>query len=289
MHRILLLFLFLPHFVFAQLPAHRPVHLKEVLAVEKLSNSYPVFFNYAEGLEESQPLQFYEYQDDVERFSTYYFSKRDSVLTKAVIQHAKFAEDFSSDITWSEKEFDELKKKYFGLQELFKNTYNIKFQYYNEVLPNQIKKQTYLSPEASLYNPKLTFTQLDLGERKLGVLTEIYENQAYLAQVHKELEFLSYYFLENVKYDNKELVSQLVDEQMKQELVQHPEVLADLGNILKNRTYKWVDYNSGYSDIHQEYILIYQIFDEAGEHDHNMIIAYNNQQDIIYIQYSEVQ
>lgn len=289
MYRILLLFLFLPHFVFAQLPAHRPVHLKEVLAVEKLSDSYPVFFNYAEGLEEDQPLQFYEYDSKIERFATYFFSKRDSVLTKAVIQHAKFAEDFSTDITWSDEEYEDLKNKYFGLQELFKNTYNIKFQHYNEVLPNQIKKQTFLSPNPILYNPRLTFTQLDLGERKLGVLTEIYENQAYLSQVHKELEFLSYYFLENIKYGNNDIVNQLVNAQMKVDLEQHPEVLVELGNILKNRTYKWVDYNSGYSDIHQEYILIYHIFDEAGEHDHNMIIAYNNQQDIIYIQYSEVQ
>lgn len=289
MQKVFFILLLLPQLAFAQFTAHRPVHLKEVLENEKQLESCYISLVYPDGLEEAVPLHFYKHHEDIERLATYYYRKSDSIISKAVIQYAKFTENFNPDLSWSAEEFRLLTDLNTKLKKELATTYGNHFRTYNETSRDGVNKETYFSTNPLLYNPRIEFKHIDLEERKLGVLTQIYENQAYLSDVHMQLEYLSHYFLDNLLRDKTHIYQELLGKELKAELGKHPQVLEELKNILATQHKRIVNINNGVSDLHQEYALLYHLYNEAQEHEYNLVIAFNNQQEVIYLQYTKAQ
>lgn len=273
----------------AQIHPKTHQHLKEVLAYEdNLTDSYPIFLAVPEGLDEAQPLHFYQKsKNKVARLSTYYFSKSDSLVTKTLHQWSAFDALFQPNIPWSKETVGELQSKYTHLQKELVMHYGTDLLLFEDDNPNsKIHSEAIRWETPILYDPMLEYRELDRKEDLYGVITLAYVHQGWEETVIKQLGFLQYYFISKVKEKDYKTAISLLSPDLQNEVKEiHME---ELRSVLDK--YEMVLFNSkeGFSDLEREYVFMFQLVDQDGTPHYTMNIAFNNNQDIIFLQYNPI-
>lgn len=285
---ILLLSLFV-HSTFAQIHPHTHQPLQEVLEYEhSLPDSYPVFLAVPEGLDEAQPLHFYQSaKGEVARLSTYYFSRADSLVTKTLHQWGNFDALFQPNTPWSKDSIEKLRDTYKNIQEDLAYHYGTEVQVFKEESPNTTMQTEAIRWKTPLlYDPILEYRELERGEAIFGVITLAYMHQIWEETVIKQLDFLQYYFISKVQQKDYKTAFSLLSSELREEVKQVH--LQELESVLSQYKVELFNSKEGFSDVEREYVFMFRLVDEAGDPHYTMHIAFNNNQDIIFLQYQPI-
>lgn len=262
-------------------------HLNEVLHYENnLADSYPVFLAIPEGLDEAQPLHFYQKSDnEVARLSTYYFSERDSLVTKTLHQWSDFDGQFKPNKLWNKENINELRDKYTRLQGELALNYGKEVLVFEEDSPNSnIRSEAIKWKVPLLYDPLLEYRELDTQEDMYGVITLAYIHQGWEEIIIKQLGFLQYYFISKVKDSDFKTAISLLSPDLQREVKEvHME---ELRSVLDKFELELFDSKEGFADLEREYVFMFRLIDDDGTVHYTMNIAFNNNQDIIFLQYN---
>lgn len=292
MIRILLLFLFLivTSVSWAQRHPQHHQHLLEVLQYENhQANSYPIYLDVQEGLDEAQPLHFYQYSDtDVPRLSTYYFRKSDSLITKTIHQWARFDDLFKPNKTWSHEEIVSLKNKFSNLQREMSIYYGEdRISYKNPDLSANIENEIVQWKTPLLYNPVLEYREMERENDKLGLITLMYVHQGWEDEFLKQLDFIQYYFFQKIRDKDYDEAHYLLNKELRDKVTK--DHLDELFNVISHYNLELVDSKEGFSDLKREYYYIYRLTDEDSVTRYNINLAFNNHQDVIFLQYNPIE
>lgn len=274
----------------AQLHPQGHQHLEEVLNYESnLEDSYPVFLAIPKGLDEEEPLHFYQYSEgNIARLSTYYYRAEDSLITKTLHQWSNFDDMFRPNKPWRKEDLTKLREKYSDLQ--------LELSHFFDAEPHVFKDNSVNSnihSEATkwqvplLYDPILEYRDMEREKDAYGVITLAYVNQIWEETVITQLDFLQHYFLSKIKdKEYTSAISFLSPDLQKDVKEEHME---ELESVLSK--YNPVLFNSkdGFSNLEREHIFSYTLVDEEATPHYSMSIAFNNNQDIIFLQYRPIQ
>lgn len=281
-----LLGLFASH-SWAQIHPKTHQHLNEVLEYENnLADSYPVFLAIPEGLDEAQPLHFYQdSENEVARLSTYYFSKRDSLVTKTLHQWSSFDAQFKPNKLWTAETILNLRNKYTYLQEELALIYGKDVLLFEKDNQNStIRSEAIKWKIPLLYDPLLEYRELENIEDFYGVITLAYVHQGWEETIIKQLDFLQYYFISKIKDgDYKAAISMLSPDLQDEVQEMHIE---EFRSVLEKYELELFDSKEGFADLEREYVFMYRLIDAEGEPKYTMNIAFNNNQDILFLQYN---
>lgn len=283
-----MLFILAPY-SWAQLHPQTHQHLLEVLQYEtSLENNYVIFLGIPKGLDEAMPIHFYQELDDaVARLSTYYFSEKDSLVTKAIHQWGNFNDMFQPNNPFKKEEITKLKTNYANLRvELAHyfgtDTYEFKDTDPDTMLYEEVTK--WKNP--LLYDPMLEYKELIKEEEAYGMITLAYVHQGWEQMVIKQLDFLQYYFIAKLKENDYKTAISLLSSDLQKEVKE--EHLIELKTILSNYQLNLINSKEGFSNLEREYLFLYSLQDDEGEIHYTMTIAFNNNQDIIFLQYNPI-
>lgn len=291
MIRYLLLFFLLPiSYTWAQLHPQGHQYLKEVLNYEyNTIDSYLIYLAIPEGLDESGPLHFYQNpKNGVARLSTYYFRKSDSLVTKSIHQWSKYDDLFKPNRSWSYENIGKLKNKYKEL----KNEMTIYFgedilAYKNTDSSATMHSEAIKWQTPLLYDPILEYRDLDRGKDMFGVVTLIYVHQGWEEQILEELHFIQYYFFSKIKEKDYEEATRLLDKALREKANQGH--LEGIHKIIDTYTLEFFDFKENFSNLEREYIYMYRLIDENKKVHYMLNLVFNNNLDIIFLQYNPIE
>lgn len=285
----LLLLLVFTNYSWAQLHPQTHQHLKDVLDYESnLENSFPVFLAIPKGLDEAEPLHFYQPSNNaVARLSTYYFSESDSLVTKTIHQWSHFNDLFHPNKPFRKEDIEDLKTKYAGLRIEMANYYGTNTHEYEDSEPNSLlygEVTKWKNP--LLYDPMLEYKELVREEDAYGLITITYVHQGWEQMVKKQLDFLQYYFINRIKEKDYKKAISLLGADLQIEVQE--EHMEELHHIFTNHQLQLINSKDGFSSLEREHVYLYSLQDNEGEMQYTMTIAFNNNQDIIFLQYNSV-
>lgn len=283
----LFLLLFSASFSWAQPHPQTHQHLKEILDYENnLEDSYPIFLAIPKGLDEEQPLHFYQQSEDaIARLSTYYFTEEDSLVTKALHQWSHFNDMFQPNKPFHKELIGDLKSKYIDLRlELAQYFGTDTYEYEDENPTSLIYGEVTKWKTPLLYDPMLEYKELIREENAYGVITLAYVHQGWEQMVLKQLEFLQYYFISKVKENDYTTAMSFLSSDLQKEVNQ--EHIKELHKVLSEYELVLVNTKEGFFNLEREYLFMYNLQDKEGETHYTMTIAFNNNQDIIFLQYN---
>lgn len=292
MVRYLSLFLLLLNisFSWAQVHPQGHQHLQEVLDYEhNLKDSYPIYLGIPEGLDEDQPLHFYQNsREGVARLSTYYFRRNDSLVTKSIHQWSNFDDLFKPNRPWLHEELGKLKNKYKNLQGELSIYFGSEMKLHEEKDPaSGIYSEMINWNIPLLYNPVIEYRELNRKNDAYGVITLAYIHQGWEDTFLKQLDFMQYYFFAKIKENDFEATRKLLSKPLQQEIKK--EHIEELQNVIDQYELELYNTKEGISDLEREYIYMYKLTDESGNIQYTLNIAFNNNQDIIFLQYNPIQ
>ena len=283
------LLLVFTNYAWAQLHPQTHQHLNEVLDYESnLANSYPVFLAVPKGLDEAEPLHFYQSSNNaVARLSTYYFSESDSLVTKSIHQWSHFNDMFHPNKPFPKEDIKDLKNKYVDLRLEVAKYYGTNTYEYEDKDPNSlIYEEVTKWKNPLLYNPMLEYKELEREKDAYGLITITYVHQGWEQMVQKQLDFLQYYFIARIKEKDYKTAISLLGLDLQIEVQE--EHMEELHHLFTDHHLQLINTNEGFSNLEREYVFLYSLLDDEGEVQYTMTIAFNNNQDIIFLQYNSI-
>ena len=274
----------------AQLHPQGHQHLQEVLNYENsLEDSYPVFLAIPKGLDEEEPIHFYQYSEgNIARLSTYYFRAEDSLVTKTLHQWSNFDDMFQPNKPWRKEDLGKLKEKYSALQQELSQFYGGEpYVFEDKSLNSNIHNEVTKWQIPLLYDPMLEYKDLERENDAYGVITLAYINQVWEETVIKQLDFLQHYFISKIKEKDYTAAIGFLSPDLQKDVKE--EHMEELESVLSK--YNLILFNSkdGFSNLEREHIFSYTLVDEEATPHYTMSIAFNNNQDIIFLQYRPIQ
>jgi len=278
------------NYSWAQLHPQGHQHLQEVLDYENsLDDSYPVFLAIPKGLDEEEPLHFYQHSEErIARLSTYYFRTEDSLVTKSLHQWSNFDDMFQPNKPWRKEDLGKLRDKYADLQ--------LELSHYFGAEPHVFKDNSVnanIHSEATkwqaplLYDPMLEYRDMEREKDAYGMITLAYVNQIWEETVMNQLDFLQHYFISKIKDKDYTTAISFLSPDLQREVKEvHME---ELESVLSKYTLVLFNSKDGFSSLEREHIFSYKLVDEQATPHYTMSIAFNNNQDIIFLQYRPIQ
>src|SRR5699024_4108500 len=138
-----------------------------------------------------------------------------------------------------------------------------------------------------LYNPVIEYRELNRKHEANGVITIAYINQCCEVTYLKQFDFMQYYFFTKIKENDFEATRKLLSKPLQQEIKK--EHIEELQNVIDQYELELYNTKEGISDLEREYIYMYKLTDESGNIQYTLNIAFNNNQDIIFLQYNPIQ
>lgn len=278
------------NYSWAQLHPQGHQHLKEVLDYENsLENSYPVFLAIPKGLDEEEPLHFYQHSEgNIARLSTYYFRDNDSLVTKALHQWSNFDAMFQPNKPWRKEDLGRLKEKYSSLQLELSQNFGAEPHVFKDNSQNSnIHSEVTKWQVPLLYDPMLEYKDLEREKDAYGVITLTYVNQIWEETVMTQLDFLQHYFISKIKEEDYTTAIGLLNSDLQKEVKE--EHIEELESVLSKYNVVLINSKDGFSNLEREHIFSYRLVDEEATPHYTMTIAFNNKQDIIFLQYRPIQ
>jgi len=285
----LFLLLVFANYSWAQLHPQTHQHINEILDYESnQEDSFPVFLAIPEGLDEAAPLHFYQPSNNaVARLSTYYFSESDSLVTKTIHQWSHFNDMFHPNKPFRKEDIKDLKTKYADLRLELANYYGTDTYEYEEKSPNSlIYGEVTKWKNPLLYDPMLEYKELVSEEDAFGLITIAYVHQGWEQMVNKQLDFLQYYFITRIKEKDYQTAISLLGTDLQSEVQEKH--MEELHHLITNHHLQLINSKEGFANLEREHAFLYRLSDEEGVLQYTMTIAFNNNQDIIFLQYNSV-
>lgn len=288
-HIALFTLLVFTNYSWAQIHPQGHQHLQEVLNYENsLEDSYPVFLAIPKGLDEKEPLHFYQHSEgNIARLSTYYFRAEDSLVTKTLHQWSNFDDMFQPNKPWHKEDLGKLREKYSDLQLELSQYFGAEAHVFKDnSLSSNIHSEVTKWQAPLLYDPMLEYRDLERENDAYGVITLAYINQIWEETVIKQLDFLQHYFISKVKDKDYTAAIGFLSPALQKDVKE--EHMEELESILSK--YRLILFNSkeGFSNLEREHIFSYTLVDEEATPQYSMSIAFNNNQDIIFLQYRPI-
>lgn len=288
-YNLLVVLVFSLNYSWAQVHPQTHQYLAEVVAYENgFKDSYSIYLGVPEGFEEAAPLHFYQPSDNgVSRLSTYYFTKRDSLITSTLHQWGNFDELFKPNLPYNKKTIKALRNSYVSLQQDLVNVYGNQLQVYEDKIPNSKLHNEIIKWQVPiLYDPMLNYRELEEQKELYAVVSLSYANLGWEESFVNQAGFLQYYFFSNIRSVDYKLAASLLSPNL--QIGINESHFKELTHILENFELELYNSREGFSGLEREYLFMYRLVDTSGAAKYSLNIAYDNNLDISFLQYSPI-